>query len=370
MKVNIVGNMFGSDGYSMHVRRLANALVTEGVEVAVHTDLPQGFELLCNDAELKMIKNQWFNDGHTVCITTPQHWPKYLNLPCKSFNGFCVWEGDKVPRGWEWSIRQVTDMSESGVSGRKNKIFVPSNHVKEALINTWPEWTYMHGVTKIVPHGVDTKLFKPQKHSKKDPFTFVVNKGWNKGMRDRGGVQYVLKAFSEEFKPKEKVRLRVKLNPSYISSGFDPLQEMTKIGITNHANIEFNTTDLTYKELPTVYEGDVFVSATMGEAFNIPCLEAMSCGLPVIATCFGGQTDYFEGWLVPYTLVENTWEVAYEGVQWAEINMMVLKRSMREAFENKELMFQMRNESIATANNWTWKHSAKKLIKVLENDNI
>ena len=84
---------------------------------------------------------------------------------------------------------------------------------------------------KIIPHGVDLNLFKPPEEKPKRPFTFLCSKGWRGGMEDRGGVQYVLKAFSEEFTPKDDVRLIIKLNPAYLPLGFDFAEEMNKIGI-------------------------------------------------------------------------------------------------------------------------------------------
>ena len=46
----------------------------------------------------------------------------------------------------------------------------------------------------IIPHGVNFDEFKIIENENK-PFTFLFNKGWRGGTEDRGGFQYLLKAF-------------------------------------------------------------------------------------------------------------------------------------------------------------------------------
>jgi glycosyltransferase involved in cell wall biosynthesis len=91
-------------------------------------------------------------------------------------------------------------------------------------------------------------------------------------------------------------------------------------GIENNKQIKIITENYTKKQLNDLYnECDVYVSPTRAEAFNLPCLEAMSCGKPVITTNFGGQTDFCDnstGILIDYDLVEQK-DLEYEGIKWA-----------------------------------------------------
>ena len=76
----------------------------------------------------------------------------------------------------------------------------------------------------------------------------------------------------------------------------------------------------------------------MGDAFNIPCLEAMACSLPVITTNYGGQTDFVNnenGWLVDYEYKLVTWDVSYEGSSWAVPDIGKLRLVMREAYTQR-----------------------------------
>jgi len=359
MKINLIGSPFGSSGYSNHVKGLANALHSLDHEVAIECELPKGWELQCNDAELEMIKNGHFDDGHTVFIGKPPYWELCRNDPCKSFSGFVVWEGDQLPKHWLSHLEKV------------DKIFVPSTHVVDAIVNSYKDnVSWLKGSvlpkTRIIPHGVDTDLFKPKKNKKKT-FTFLCCKGWVKGMRDRGGLQYAVQAFTQEFKVSEDVELYLKINPAYgvqdvqgwIKEICDEPEILKKIFIDQR--------DLPQKDMPAVYqEAHVFLSPSMGEAFNLPVLEAMSCGLTCIVTQFGGHTDYANGLHIDYELIENTWEWEYEGVKWAKPDIKSLRKAMRKMFKDDGWLSKaVRESSRESAEKHTWKVSAEKLVEVL-----
>ena len=206
--------------------------------------------------------------------------------------------------------------------------------------------------------------------------TFMANKGWNKGENDRGGIQYLLKAFTNEFTKNDDVRLLVKLNPSYLYPGWDLNNELNKLNLKMEdvAEIKIEMNYMTDKELNNFYnDGDIFISPTMGEAFNIPCIEAMACGLPVITTNFGGQTDYVNesnGWLIDGEMVDVNWDLNYEGVRWFKPNVQELQKVMRniyEKYKNKdvyELTIKSTN-AILTSKNYTWQNSCQKILEII-----
>ena len=202
------------------------------------------------------------------------------------------------------------------------------------------------------------------------PFVFLVVKGWRGTTWDRGGVQYVIKAFCEEFNKDEPVELFLKLNPSYINPQLigQYLQELNLP--ENRPEIRINCDNVPYNKLTEFYnQSDVIVCATRAEAFNLPLLEAMACGLPVITTNYGGQIDFVNdknGCLINYTLEEVKDDIAYEGVSWAVPDIEHLKKVMREAFTNKEKTKEKGKQALEDSKNWTWKHSAQKALSFLK----
>jgi len=364
MKINVIGTIFCSTGYDIHTRQLINALC-KVADVKLSTQLFPGWERQVNDAELDMILKPERTDDYNLIVTTPHNWKMYTGM--KKNIGYCVWEGDKVPESW------IDEFLNPDI----DLIFVPSKHTKDAIENTFGNkeslsYTYCMNKVKIVPHGVDLTLFHKTVNENK-PFIFLCSKGWRGTSWDRGGVQYVLKAFNEEFTKDDKVELLVKLNQAYINSQ-TLNQAMTGMNLVkDRATIKITLDDVPYEKLYKLYnQCDVYVCATRAEAFNLPGIEAMACGLPVIQTGYGGQTDYMtpqNSLTIDYKLELVKDDIMYEGIQWATPDIEDLKKKMRWAFENQEEMKEKGKQSLEDSKNWTWDISASKAFKFLSEIN-
>jgi len=364
--INLIGNIFGIDGYSNHVRQFANTLYKQNKNINLVTQKPQGWEVGCPDNFFDMCsKKEPYADGVSIAVMFPHQWPLYWH-DCKDFVGYVVFEGTNVPEFW------LDYLIDDHVS----QIWVPSKHVKDAIINTCDNSMHLglkkaiKDKIKIVPEGVDPDLFKIEKESH-EKFTFIVNKGWRNSANDRGGVQYALQAFNEEFKEDEQVEMIVKINPAYNGPDWVLKNELEKIGLTKiNKNIKFNNEVLQYKLLYKLYNaGDCFLFPTMGEAFGLTAIEAMSCGLPIIYTDFGGHTDFIPdgNFNIPYTLVPANDGPMYEDVMWAKPDIELLKKDMREAFNNKIVgnkIGLINREFIK--NNFTWVHAADKALECIK----
>ena len=362
MRITVVGSIFGSSGYDNHTRHLANALYNIHRDVALEVPKGQGWEALVNDSELNMIQKKSGRDSAYIGITTPPHWKYILASRPKKFYGYVIWEGDKIPLGW------VEHLFDKRVDG----IIVPSTHVKDAISKTLNGFDNKKEIMNkiiLVPHGVDTELFKPVMKKKNKNFTFFANKGWNKGWDDRGGIQFFIKAYAEEFTKKDKVSALIKLNPAYVTPDFDLKKEVEKLGIINENRAELKVVydNIPYSKLPALYSSaNVFVSPSMAEAFNIPCLEAMSCGLPVITTGFGGQTDFVNksnGWFIKSELFNVDFDINYEGIKWVKPLVEHLRYLLRYAYNNRGTVISKGARARATAKKLSWSNSARIILK-------
>lgn len=361
MKINIVGNIFGSDGFASHVRQLSNALHEQGAEVRIDCPKPQNWQMQVNDAELSMLSREFSEDMTSVLVGNPIYMPLvWAENPEKSV-AFVIWEGDKVPKGW---IKFLID-------DRTDQIWVPSRHVKLAIRNSLEgdvnEYTKVMQKVEVIPHGVDLSIFNPKEKKKDRPFTFAVNKGWRGGMEDRGGVQYTLKAYFEEFTKDDDVRLICKINPSYLPANWDMKTELKNIGIEkkdSNPDLQIDTNNVSFSAIPDFYnEADIFVNSCRCDGFGLPALEAKAMGIPLIQTNFGGQLDYMDEHdkTIDYKLELVTHDIMYEGVQWAVPGIVHLKQLMRGAYENRDKVIPYSKD----INNWTWRESAKKISKAL-----
>lgn len=220
----------------------------------------------------------------------------------------------------------------------------------------------MSKISKI-PHGVDPKTFYPIPNHN-PVFTFLANKGL-RDLEDRGGVQYLIKAYLEEFTKKDNVELILKINPAYGIPDMGKLfPELTN---KNNPKITLLTDNYTYKQLNELYNHcDVFVSPTRAESFNLPCLEALACGKPVITTGYGGQTDFVNesnGWLIDYKLSEVEHDIQYEGICWSKPDIKHLRKLMRDAYNNQDSPV-LESNCLDVAKKLTWDNTSK-LIKDL-----
>lgn len=357
MEINFYGGIFGQSGYDSHTRQILNSLYKLNPHIFLDCPKPHDWIRFVNTNEMNMINNNKYINGMDISITLPPYW-QYLLSESKKFAGWVVWEGSNVPFFWKEILNNE----------KVKSVIVPSNHVKNAILNTFD----CNKIT-IIPHGINNKLFVPNpiKHPK---FRFIANKGWAKGLNDRGGIQWLLKAFTEEFKRDDDVELLLKINTAYCEKGWDLANELRKLGLTPEStkNIKFILENTDYNNLPKLYnEGDVFVSPTMGDGFNIPCLEAMACGLPVITTNFGGQIDYVNntnGWLINYDLVDAQEDIMYEGDKWAQVKIEHLKQLMRYCLQNKDEVKKKGNIAYSCAQKYTWDNSAKMLLNLIKEE--
>ena len=158
----------------------------------------------------------------------------------------------------------------------------------------------------VIPHGIDQTKFSPLNEldrdrsrtalGYKDSDVIFLNVGaplWNKGM------DVILKAY---FKVREKhvnVRLIIKdqqdLYGLSAQSMISNLASTGEIRMDNSAyeSIKIIPSTLSIEQLRTLYGlSDYYISPYRAEGFNLPVIEAITCGTKAIVTA-GGSTDDF-----------------------------------------------------------------------------
>lgn len=266
----------------------------------------------------------------TTDIHVRQQWPPNFTPPTE---GHWVmiqpWEYGRLPESW---VPPMTELAD--------EVWVPSKHVLKTCIAS--------GIpadrVTVIPNGINPDRFHPidrdsSSGSQKFRFLLVGGTPWQKG------IDILLRAFSSEFARSEDVVLIIK--DFSAQSRFEDqgpsrmIEDIQKQG--RSPEIIHYTERLDSARMPALYQTcDCLVHPYRCEAFGLPVLEAMACGIPVITTA-GGATDDFcppeYTYLIPSTRREfHPRDMLLVGAGgWVlEPDGNALKALMREVFENRQ----------------------------------
>ncbi len=268
--------------------------------------------------------------------------------------GFSMLEVTGIPQDW---VRQSNLMDE---------VWVPSQFNVETFRNS--------GVTQpihVIPLGVNPDYFHPGIKARRfsQKFTFLSVFEWG----ERKAPEILIRAFCAAFTDQDDVVLVLKTDNR--DGDVNVAQEIAAMGIPRNAP---KIALLYNQELPGYQVGslyrsaDCFVTATRGEGWGMPILEAMACGLPTIATEWSAQTEFMRDDICyPVRVSRLIPAVAkcpyYAGYEWAEPDVEHLAHQMRQVYENREQAHALGMRAAeVVAREWTWDRAAEKILARLQ----
>ncbi len=262
--------------------------------------------------------------------------------------GFSMLEVDGIPKEW---VDQANLLDEIWVPSNFNKLTFANSGVRKPI--------------KVMPLGVDPDFFNPSITSFLDvpQFVFLSVFEWI----ERKAPEVLLRAYSRAFAGRDDVVLILKIlntNPTIrVESEIERIlaSEFQRPPII----VMLNKSIPDYQMGALYRSANCFVLPTRGEGWCLPALEAMACGLPVIVTNWGPQTDFLTNQngfpinvkkLVP-AKSNNPY---FQGFNWAEPDESHLIELMRYVYHNydkaKEKGWRASEEVLSR---FTWEHSAQ-----------
>ena len=277
--VNLFGFFRAENGLAQGVKCYARAIEESGLaHCFLNTDflywLPQ------NDASWDDRLSPTADYAVNIVHINPDQWAEACNaFPLSAFDGrytvgVWLWELETIPAQWADTVRYV------------NELWAPSTFIAEALRKS------VDVPVTVIPYGIETPcedgLARADFGLPEDAFLVLAmfdSNSYASRKNPFGAIDAFRKAFGPEVRD---VRLVLKVN--------NPTKEDLK-AIRNRFGEDSRlilVTDILRKPRLNrlISLCDVFVSLHRAEGFGLVMAEAMSLGVPVVATNWSANTDF------------------------------------------------------------------------------
>jgi glycosyltransferase involved in cell wall biosynthesis len=182
----------------------------------------------------------------------------------------------------------------------------------------------------------------------------------------RKGVDVLLAAWAGAFDDNDAVVLVIKASANQHHRIEDDVAALASTH-PRHARIVVINDQLPADDIyGLLRRADVVVAPSRGEGFGLPLAEALALGKPVIATAYGGQSEFCasdNAWLCDYDFAYAQSHVSAADSVWVEPRIDSLIACLRQAWSAPASERARRGERgrAVMRQNFTWKHVAQRL---------
>jgi glycosyltransferase involved in cell wall biosynthesis len=189
----------------------------------------------------------------------------------------------------------------------------------------------------VVPVGVDQDLFRPLPHVKRVPGRLITTASADVTMK---GLRYLLEAVAK-LRTERHVELIV---IGKLKEGGPSARTIDELGLRDAVTFVSGVPEERIIELYS--EAEIAVVPSLYEGFSLPAIEAMSCGVPLVATTGGALPE----------VVGDDGDTALL-VPPGDADALAAK--IREALDRPELRARIgANGRQRVIDRWTWRHTA------------
>lgn len=292
---------------------------------------------------------------------------------------FMVTEFGLSPSGFTTATPDAGAPDLSFLTRGSNLIVTPSNWARDRIV----DYGFPSSHIAVVPHGVDQSVFYPLDAERRkairarlgigDDEVVFLNVGgalWNKG------ADVLLRAFADLRQSGVKARLFFKDQSGLY--GVKIQETVSQTAMTCPHLLEQDTLsaisviseNLSNDSLHELYNlADCYVSPYRAEGFNLPVLEAIACGLPVIVTAGGATDDFCKDGVavrIPGVLQNLDRQTHAAGGRYIEPDLDALTIAMSEFAKGKRLdaaKYAAAREAVLSA--LTWRNVSRQLASLV-----
>lgn len=192
------------------------------------------------------------------------------------------------------------------------------------------------------PAVIDSKEMR-QRFAIPDDFFAVFFNFDIRSSYDRKNPEGSLEAFAKAFKDNKKVCFVIKVSSADADKTKMERLKAKSVALGIDGRIILITETLSRKEMLSLIAcSDIYLSLHRGEGLGLGMLEAMTVGVPVVATNYGGNTDFCHNdtaMLVDYKLVtpKTDFPLFKEVKEWAEPDVNQAAMYLRQIYENPSI---------------------------------
>jgi autotransporter strand-loop-strand O-heptosyltransferase len=311
------GSYVGNTGYNQHTRDFFRALskhadikvrnFTIGDSWDGYNITPHDKEPYFNETDKKLLYQQilWDADrkrnNYPIYPDLSKEFEHDLNIVLCETNHYIFYDNYKGPK-IAYNVWESTLQPEHFFNRLMefDEMWVPSKWQRDCTIAQG----YDSERIKVVPEGVDDKVFYPNPQVKHEltsdgRFKFFLAGRWDY----RKSTKEIIETFLKTFDKSEPVDLIVSINNPFSNDGLNSTEERLKHYNLNDDRIKVVNFPPRLDYIDILKSCNVFVSCARSEGWNLPLLEAMSCGIPSIYSNCSGQLEFAEGRGIPVNVL-------------------------------------------------------------------
>ena len=272
------------------------------------------------------------------------------------------YESSILPSGWSGIINKHADM------------VLPASKYSASVM---AKCGVVPDKIKIYPYGIDTNIFKKDQsklYVPKDKFNFL----YCAIPHARKGIDILFETFLRTFRGRDDVRLIFKTGqkndskraPAFMINVQETLSvARAMVGGDNLPEIMIIAGDFDSATVTSIYNSaHAYVAPSRSEGFGMTVLEAMACGIPVIATAYSAHLDFLtdeNSYMIetkdrPAPASMQYWQFQ-KGAVVGDPNVEQLSAHMKTLYDKDGSDPVRVKNGLKTANEYTWAKSVKKL---------
>lgn len=350
MRILLRAPLLTSSGYGVHARQIFEAVESiPGIQLDVEC---------LNWGKTPWLLNQETNEGligrimnHSRKINPPYDLSIQVQLPDewdsslarKNIGVSAIVETDRCNPAW---IESCNKMDLVVVPSEFTKSVIKKSGVVTTNIEVVPEWFNQYIINDNL--RLDKQIDLKTEHN----FLILGQLGAMNADDDRKNIYKTIKWVAENFKNRDDVGVIIKTNMGKNTKIDKMLTQNILKQMKNHfsdskVKLYLIHGTMTDQEIAALYRHKkikCLISATRGEGYGLPLIEAAASGMPIIVTNWSGHLDFLQKinfLAVDYDLkeinesrVDN--RIFLPGFRWAEPKEESFKKSLDKLIDNFE----------------------------------